>query len=193
LLFAGRNGGGEPIRGLPRARRYIGIATHPLTGPGHETAERHRAHPFVRIGFTLTSVPLEQYFNDIRFGQGMGFTRKIRDQYYLVTNWHVLSMCDFFTGASLRKDAGRPNVLRTLFNIETGSFARKRWDIRIRDDNDKPLWFVHPNKRGDIAVLPMPFKPQDLTIALYALNVLARLSHTPGRFGEQSPSGLRRL
>jgi hypothetical protein len=123
--------------------------------------------------FTLTTVPLEQYFNETRLGQGTGFMWKIQEQYYLVTNWHVLSMRDFFTRANLRKDAGRPNILRTLFNIQTGSFDKQRWDITIRDDNDRPLWLVHPSRRVDIAVLPIPFRPKQLIIALYPLNVLA--------------------
>jgi hypothetical protein len=123
--------------------------------------------------FTLTTVPLEQYFNEIRLGQGTGFMWKIQEQYYLVTNWHVLSMRDFFTGANLRKDAGRPNILRTLFNIQTGSIDKQRWDITIRDANDQPLWLVHPSRRTDIAVLPIPFRPKELIIALHPLNVLA--------------------
>jgi trypsin-like peptidase len=123
--------------------------------------------------FTLTTVPLEQYFDGTRLGQGTGFMWKIQEQYYLVTNWHVLSMCDFFTRANLRKDAGRPNILRALFNIQTEIFEKQRWDIKIRDDNDKPLWLVHPSRRVDIAVLPIPFGLKELVIALYPLNVLA--------------------
>jgi len=123
--------------------------------------------------FTLTAVPIEQYFNDTRLGQGTGFMWKVQEQYYLVTSWHVLSMCDFFTRANLRDDAGRPNILRTLFNMQTGSFDKQQWDIKIRDDNDKPLWLVHPGRRVDVAVLPIPFRPKELLIALYPLNVLA--------------------
>jgi len=98
---------------------------------------------------------------------------KIQEKYYLVTNWHVLSMRDFFTGENLRADAGRPNILRTLFNMQTGSFDKQRWDIKIRDDDDKPLWLVHPGRRVDVAVLPIPFKPEELIISLYPLNLLA--------------------
>jgi len=123
--------------------------------------------------FTLTTVPLEQYFEQTRLGQGTGFMLLLRDQYYLVTNWHVLAMRDFFTGKNLRKDAGRPNILRTLFNIRTGSFEKQRWDIRIRDENDRPLWLIHPGRRVDVAILPIPFRPEELVIALYPLNVLA--------------------
>jgi hypothetical protein len=123
--------------------------------------------------FTLTTVPLEQYFNDTRLGQGTGFMWKIREQFYLVTAWHVLAVRDFFTGKNLEPHAGRPNILRTLFNIQTGSFAKQRWDIKIKDDDDKPLWLVHPHRRVDIAVLPLPPRPPELIVALYPLNVLA--------------------
>jgi hypothetical protein len=126
-----------------------------------------------KLQFTLTTVPLQQYFGDTHLGHGTGFMWKAREQYYLITCWHVLSMRDFFTGANLRSDAGRPNILRTLFNVRTGSFEKQRWDIRIRDDGDRPLWLVHPDRRVDVAVLPIEFKPDELIIALYPLNVLA--------------------
>ena len=89
--------------------------------------------------FSLTTIPLEQYFNNTRLGQGTGFVWKQREHHYLVTNWHVLTMQDFFTSANLRKDAGRPNRLRTFFNIQTGSFAKELRDIAIRDSDDRPL------------------------------------------------------
>lgn len=123
--------------------------------------------------FSLTTIPLEQYFNDTCLGQGTGFLWKIQSQHYLVSNWHVLSMSDFFTRGNLRADAGRPNILRTLFNAQTGSFDKQRWDIKIRDETDKPLWLIHPSRRVDVAVLPIPFKPEGLIISLYPLNVLA--------------------
>jgi hypothetical protein len=110
---------------------------------------------------------------DTRLGQGTGFMWKIQGQYYLVTNWHVLSMRDFFTGANLRKDAGRPNVLRTLFSVPSGAFDKQLWDIKIRDDEDRPLWLIHPGRHVDVAVLPIPFKPEELTLSLYPLNILA--------------------
>jgi hypothetical protein len=123
--------------------------------------------------FTLTTVPLEQYFGETRLGRGTGFMWKIKERYYLVTAWHVLAMRDFFTGKNLRADAGRPNVLRTLFNIRTGSFDKQRWDITIRDENDAPLWLVHPARRVDVAVLPISFRPEQPIITIYPLNELA--------------------
>ncbi|WP_414815242.1 S1 family peptidase [Rhizobium sp. IY2] len=124
--------------------------------------------------FTLTTVPLELQFNDTPLeGHGTGFIWKSQGRWYLVTNWHVLSMRDFFTLANLRDDAGRPNIVRALFNISTGSVEKRRWDIRIRDDDDEPLWLVHPSRRVDIAVLPLPSGPEAANVTLYPLNVLA--------------------
>jgi hypothetical protein len=123
--------------------------------------------------FSLTTIPLEQYFNNTRLGQGTGFVWKLSEQHYLVTNWHVLSMRDFFTDENLRGDAGRPNVLRTLFNIQTGDFAKQRWNIPIRDSDDNPLWLVHPLRRVDVGVLPLPSPPPGINVTFYPLNALA--------------------
>ncbi len=123
--------------------------------------------------FTLATVPLEQYFGNTPLGHGTGFIWKGEKQFYLVTNWHVLAMKDFFTRKNLREDAGRPNVLRTLFNAQTGRFDKQRWDIPVRDDDDKPLWLIHPGRRVDVAVLPLNLKLDELIITLHPLNVLA--------------------
>jgi hypothetical protein len=73
----------------------------------------------------------------------------------------------------MRPLTGAPDVLRTLFNIRTGSFEKQRWDIPIRDENDAPLWLVHPGRRVDAAVLPIPFRPGGVIIAVYPLNEVA--------------------
>src|SRR5258708_24510519 len=104
--------------------------------------------------FTLATVPLEQYFENTRLGHGTGFIWKRENQYYLVTNWHVLAMKDFFTRENLRSDARRPNHLRALFNAQTGTFDKQPWTIKIRDDDHRPVWLVHPSRRVDVAGLP---------------------------------------
>lgn len=124
--------------------------------------------------FSLTTVPLQQYFNDTHLGHGTGFIWKIREQYYLVTAWHVLSGRDFFTGRNLSGNAGRPNMLRTVFDVRTGSGDRQQWDIKIRDDDDRPLWLVHQDRRAaDVAVLPVPPRPDGVDIVFFPINVLA--------------------
>jgi hypothetical protein len=120
---------------------------------------------------TLSTVPLEQYFNDTRLGWGTGFMWRAGGKHYLVTNWHVLSARDFLVPEkNLSRHGGRPNRLRAMFNVRMGSFDRDRLDIRLKDDDDKPLWLVHPNpiRRVDVAVLPL-----DLALPVYPINELA--------------------
>jgi hypothetical protein len=104
---------------------------------------------------TLSTVPLEQYFNNTRLGQGTGFMWRAGGRDYLVTNWHVLSNRHFFTGENLSANGGRPNRLGAMFNVKTGFFDRYRLEFKIWDDDDRPLWLVHPTRHVDIAVLPM--------------------------------------
>jgi S1-C subfamily serine protease len=121
--------------------------------------------------FTLTAIPLEQYFNDTYLGQATGFLWSVHNQHYLVTNWHVVAAQDFFTRVNLHKHGGRANMLRARFQIP-GTWEKQQYDIYIRDKNDNPLWLIHPSTRVDIAVLP--FTPQEpMVIGLYPLNVLA--------------------
>ena len=121
--------------------------------------------------FTLTAIPLRQYFNETYLGQATGFIWQAGERHYLVTNWHVLSGKDFFTLKNLRDDAGRPNILRGLFQIP-GQFEKQERRIAIRDDEDAPLWLVHPGDRVDIGVVPILAGP-DTSAGLYPLNVLA--------------------
>lgn len=135
---------------------------------------------------SLCTVPLELYFkdaqNETQLGQGTAFVwHTPRMGGYLVTNWHVLSGRNFFTGENLdRKNGGRPTVVRALFDIKKGSFDRRRWDFRIRDEEDRPLWLIHQNRKVDIAVLPIeavirPSSDPNVLIypPLYPVNQLA--------------------
>lgn len=120
---------------------------------------------------SLTAIPLQQYFNETYLGQATAFLWQLHERHYLVTSWHVLSGKDFFTLQNLRDDAGRPNVVRALFQIP-GEFHKQEWRIPVRDGDDAPLWMVHPGNRIDVAVLPFPAGP-DTIVGLYPLNVLA--------------------
>src|SRR5260370_19014999 len=130
---------------------------------------------------TLSTVPLEQYFNDTRLGQGTGFMWRAGGRDYLVTNWHVLSMRNFFAPEkNLRCDGGRTNRLRAIFNVKTGSFDRYPSEFSIRDEHDRPRWLVHPIRKVDIAVLPIEVvatpinRPNDsIRLPLYPINELA--------------------
>jgi Trypsin-like peptidase domain len=121
--------------------------------------------------FTVAAIPIEQFFNNTYLGHATGFLWRLADTYFLVTNWHVVSAKDFFTGHNLNKTAARPNRLRALFQV-AGRFEKQQWDIDIRSKDDEPLWFIHPGRRVDIAVIPFQPIQTDLVIGLYPLNEL---------------------
>ena len=151
-------------------------------GPHEGEKLGHRGSSMTTVidRLTLSTVPLEQYFNDTRLGQGTGFMWRAGGRDYLVTNWHVLSNRNLFTGKNLSANGGRPNRLRAMFNVKPGFFDRHQLEFKIRDDDDRPLWLVHPTRQVDIAVLPIdvvarpinsPNNPTQLP--LYPINELA--------------------
>jgi len=122
--------------------------------------------------FSLTTAPIEQYFNDTRLGVATGFVWQAGNQPYLVTNWHVVTCQRFPTGENLHPQGGRPNVLRVHFNIRAQEFGKMRSDITIRDDDNRPRWLVGPHRKVDIAVIPLPIDPNDPMVNLHPINML---------------------
>jgi hypothetical protein len=124
--------------------------------------------------FTLSTIPLEQFFNDTPLGHATGFIWFANGRYFLVSNWHVFSMLDFFTGKNSHPYAAWPNILKAHFQVP-GTYEKVICDLRIRGHDDRPLWFVRPPaaRRVDIAVLPLDLQQKELGINLYPINVLA--------------------
>jgi len=60
---------------------------------------------------------------------------------------------------------------RARFQIP-GQFQTQEWRIAVRDEQDAPLWLIHPASRVDVAVLPFAVG-QNPIVGLYPLNVLA--------------------
>jgi len=128
---------------------------------------------------SLSTVPITSFFNDNQLADATGFIWKHRERFYLITNWHVVSALDIFTNAYLSKGGGRPNKLRCHFLIRIGQYERELIDVAIRDEDDQPLWFIHPaQKMRAIDVVALPLDHEDLKrrVTLLPMNELA-----PGR------------
>ena len=77
----------------------------------------------------------------------------------------------FPTGQHIKTHGGRPNKIRVWFNLATREFWRQQYDIDVRDENDSPLWLVHPARKVDIAVVPLRFtRDQLVLLSLYPMN-----------------------
>jgi hypothetical protein len=71
-------------------------------------------------------------------------------QYYLITNWHVVTGRNHQTGAL--ETIVRPDALHAQFNLATGTFGKRQLNIRIRDEEGRPLWLVYPVQNHKIDV-----------------------------------------
>lgn len=145
-----------------------------MTGVVLSANDQGERQPMTHIDqFSLATAPLEQYFNDTYLGQGTGFIWERRGQLYLVTNWHVVAMWDFFKREQLHDKAARPNKFRTRLNTKIGSFERQQWDLPVRDDDDEPLWLIHPGRRVDVAVLPLHLGRENALLHVLPVNQIS--------------------
>jgi hypothetical protein len=89
-----------------------------------------------------------------------------------VTNWHVVTGRNAYTN-KLETPAA-PDMLRCLFNIRIGDFGKQQWDIRIRDDDHKPLWLIRPGmgRSVDVVAIPIPMTGNEPVMNMYPINTL---------------------
>lgn len=122
--------------------------------------------------FSLVTAPLSLYYDNQHLSDATGFIWQNGGQNYLITNWHVASGRNARDGTSLQNHGGRPNIIRARFNTRMQQFEKQEHLIRIRDDEEKPLWLAHPSRgRGvDIVAIPLPYADDDPIFALHPIN-----------------------
>jgi hypothetical protein len=130
---------------------------------------------------SLATVPVIPFFNDMALPAATGFVYGRRESLYLITNWHVVTARNAQNGIHLHKGGARPNLLRAQFNLAVAEFGKEEIGIRLRDENDTPLWLVHPihprdihDKRIDVVAIPLGFRADKRPFHVYPINDLAR-------------------
>jgi hypothetical protein len=121
--------------------------------------------------FSLTTVPVEQLANGTLMRSATAFVWKHGPQHYLITNWHVV------TGRNTRtrhlETPAAPDTLRCLFNLRIGDFGKQQWDIRIRDQDHRPLWLIRPGMPDvDVVAIPIPMTGNEPVMNMYPINAL---------------------
>jgi hypothetical protein len=131
---------------------------------------------------SFSSVKLDLFSKDgIRLKPASGFIVKAVNQYYLITNWHVLSGRDIIT-RELQESVVKPYTLKTSLHIHGGHGEkraplsmgmRKRITVQLYDDNDSPRWIERRTNEGnqhmvDIVALPIQV---NLTLRLFSGNI----------------------
>ena len=118
---------------------------------------------------SFSSVKLNLFSRDgARLKQASGFILEAGKQYYLITNWHVLSVGETHAGEQ-QEPITKPFLLKTSIHIHGGTGTknpifsmgmRKRITIQLYDDEDSPRWIEsRMNERNqhmaDVAALPI--------------------------------------
>lgn len=127
-------------------------------------------------GYSRATVPIEQRFRDLHLGTATAFVWVQNDVHYLITNWHVATMVDPNTGRNLHDQAARPDAFRAQFNTQQLIWEKVSKDVPLYDNDERPLWLVHPVYRRKVDVIALPLAPPDKGTDYCPINRLSRES-----------------
>jgi hypothetical protein len=128
---------------------------------------------------SFSSVKLDLFSKDgFRLKPASGFIVEAGNQYYLITNWHVVSGGDIHTDGQ-QEPVMKPYLLKTSVHIHEGAGEksaplpmgmRKRITVQLYDDNDSPRWIERRTNEEnqhmvDIVALPIQV---NLTLTLFS-------------------------
>ena len=142
---------------------------------------------------SYSSVKLDLYSREgARLNQASGFMVEAEGNYFLITNWHVLSGVEFARQQERPVDV--PFSLRASLHIYSGEGEDKpplswgmwrRITIPLYDKNNQPTW-IEPQKKqnqqkADVAVLPISKNeslPLNASLRLFTVRSQAPPTHS---------------
>jgi hypothetical protein len=93
------------------------------------------------------------------FSTATGFIYQLRDDNYLITNWHNVTGRNPEDNQPLSDHAGIPNVFCFYLRTKNGKGASKLFKIGLYEDDEMtiPKWLVHPthDKKVDVVALKL--------------------------------------
>lgn len=150
---------------------------------------------------SVTSLLLKVLSTNQTIGTATGFVVQKGTNYYLVTNWHVVSAKNPNSGASLDPQGRIPDQLQILHNRK-GRLGQWLWITEELFDHvtHAPRWIEHPQlgRRADLVLLPLTvsddvdFYPLDLELRSTPIRLMpaAAVSVVGFPFGHASGAGL---
>jgi hypothetical protein len=72
------------------------------------------------------------------------------------------------------RTAVQPDMLTMALNTRIMDFERQTYEMRIRDADNNPLWYVYPRRqRGcDVVAVPLTIRGDDPIVNMYPINLL---------------------
>lgn len=112
--------------------------------------------------YSMASYYVDILYNDIKLSNATCFFTKIKDNLYLVTNWHVVSGRNADTKKCLNKMGSVPNKLRVYVPKENddSTFCYSDdffMDVELFDQEGNQLWYEMQkgNRMIDVAIIPL--------------------------------------
>lgn len=99
--------------------------------------------------YSVSTVPIEMYFDQTRLSSGTAFIWESGGNYFLITNWHNLSGRDTFSGKHLSPTAAEPNNIKVWFNAKGKVGAESSWPTRNSGYKSSALLAMPPAARGE--------------------------------------------
>lgn len=110
---------------------------------------------------SVSSLYVETRANGNKLGNATAFVVEHGRARYLVTNWHVVTGRHRITLMDLNPDVVHPPEDLEVHHHLGGHIGRftTRDVVRLRDDEDRPLWFEHPLHGRMVDVVAIPYEP----------------------------------
>ncbi len=110
-----------------------------------------------------------------KYGDASGFIIKRDGNYYLITNWHVITGKNADSGETISDTGALPSLVR-LFLIKSISASRIEWSL-FDVSLETASWIEHPlGRMVDVLALPLPnledFYVQNLDLTLSQTDML---------------------
>lgn len=100
-------------------------------------------------------------FNNVALSNATCFFYIFREQYFLITNYHVVSGKNSITNELLSEKCAVPNKLSVRVFRNQEELAWEFIDFDVVDQNDKKLWFEHAEHGRIVDVVALPIKLPD--------------------------------
>jgi hypothetical protein len=133
---------------------------------------------------SLVTSRLRLFYRNTELGVGTGFFYERNGQFYLITNWHVVSGRNFQTLECMLANGGLPDRLKFTVWCREHFGAWMEIDCMLYEDAlangqpEKPTWLEHEVQRRNIDVVAIPIiLPQDaILVTSNYLNTVPTMS-----------------
>ncbi|NIH22151.1 hypothetical protein [Providencia heimbachae] len=111
------------------------------------------------VNLDAAIVHLTMYFHDTKLSTGTGAFYKRNDKYYIITAWHNVTGRNTETLGFIDKNNAVPDSVWVTFKFHVfDGYTTMRVKVPLYDD-DKALFFIHPDNWPRVDVVAIPFDP----------------------------------